>query len=98
MPSNRERRMQGHCVTNSGTAVLHGISEMRVKAVPPESHVPRFFSERRRELTPYSWIAQAGCRGVTGPVPQPLFMKFRLAHKEQTLISEFYHSQSGPAM
>jgi hypothetical protein len=75
--------MHGHYVTNSKTAVLHGISEMRLQ-LHPESHVPRFFSERRRELTPYSRIAQAGCRGVTGPVPQPLFMKFRLAHKEQT--------------
>src|ERR1700760_5164048 len=96
MPSNRERRMHGHCVTNSGTAVLHGISEMRVKAVHPESNVPRFFSERERELTPYSWIAQAGCRGVTGPVPQPLFMKFRPAPRSKLEYSSFSTVQYGP--
>ena len=53
----------------------------------PESHVPRFFSERRRELTPYSWIAQAGCRGVTVPVPQPLFMKSRSARRSKLVLS-----------
>src|SRR5450755_1831679 len=37
------------------------------------------FPVTRRELTPVSWIAQVGCRGVTGPVPQPLCMKFKLA-------------------
>ena len=41
-------------------------------------------SDYRRELTPMSEIASAGCRGVTGPVPQPLFMKPRLAPGEQT--------------
>ena len=29
-------------------------------------------------------LARAQSEESTGPVPQPLFMKFRLAHKEQT--------------
>jgi hypothetical protein len=56
---------------------------MRVELCTPNLMFPVCF-QNERELTPYSWFAQAGCRGVTGPVPQPLFMKFRLAHKEQT--------------
>src|SRR5579875_3312048 len=43
----------------------------------------------QRELTPYSWIAQAGCRGVTGPVPQPLCMKLRLALEGKLECSSF---------
>ena len=45
----------------------------------PNLMFPASLKKLRRELTPYSRIAQAGCRGVTGPVPQPLFMKLRLA-------------------
>src|SRR5580658_8332413 len=48
MPSNRERRMHWHCVTNSGTAVLHGISEMRVNCAPRISCSPFLFRTQER--------------------------------------------------
>ena len=75
--------MHGRYVTTLGLQSSLEIARC-VKLCTPNLMFPVSSLERRRELTPYSWIAQAGCRGVTGPVPQPLFMKFRLAHKEQT--------------
>jgi len=44
-----------------------------------------------QELTPYSRFARAGCRGVTGLVPQPLCMKSRLARSGQTGMFRLYH-------
>ena len=52
----------------------------------PESHVPR---RGEQELTPYSRFARAGCRGVTGLVPQPLCMKLRLALEGKLECSGF---------
>jgi hypothetical protein len=63
------------------------IASMKSAEATPESHVPRY----GRELTPYSWFAQAGCRGVTGLVPQPLCMKSRLALWGQTGMIQLYH-------
>ena len=54
----------------------------------PESHVPRY----GRELAPA--IIGAGCRGVTGLVPQPLCMKFKSASNSK-LFREDYNRPIG---
>jgi hypothetical protein len=53
----------------------------------PESHVPRF---RVRVDTRRPGVdSRSGCRGFSGLVPQPLFMKSKVCSKEQT-CSRYY--------
>ena len=50
----------------------------------PESHVPRF---RVRVDTRRPGVdSRSGCRGFSGLVPQPLFMKSKVCSEEQTCV------------
>jgi len=53
----------------------------------PESHVPRF--RVRVDTKRPGDDSRSGCRGFSGLVPQPLFMKSKVCSKEQTWF-EYY--------
>src|SRR6202789_1934303 len=65
--------------------------ERRVLKRPPNL----MFPVSGQELTPYSRFARAGCRGVTGLVPQPLCMKLRLALWGKLKCSRFITVEMG---
>jgi len=56
----------------------------------PESHVPRLRvrvdTRRPRD------DSRSGCRGFSGLVPQPLFMKSKVCSKEQT-CTQYYRGK-----
>jgi hypothetical protein len=62
----------------------------------PESHVPRF--RVRVDTGRPGDDSRSGCRGFSGLVPQPLFMKSKVCSEEQTccdtILSESIPSSS----
>jgi hypothetical protein len=56
----------------------------------PESHVPRF--RVRVDTRRPGGDSRSGCRGFSGLVPQPLFMKSKVCSEEQTCCSYYIAS------
>ena len=53
----------------------------------PESHVPRF--RVRVDTGRPGADSRSGCRGFSGLVPQPLFMKSKVCSEEQTCFGYY---------